>query len=132
LLAVGLVLAACWTGVMAESVVVERARTRVGLARVVLHMAPLMLSDQRLVGDYRLRIPLAPFMDDSGTVEIPLSDSLTALLIPGATLRGTATSREDGRVHDIDCTFQESGKVRIKVTSPERVLEFEAPFSVER
>ena len=120
------------TSASAESVVVERARTRVGLARVVLDMAPLILTEQRLVGDYRLRIPLAPFMDDSGTVEISLTDSLHNVLVPGATLRGTATSREDGTIHDVDCTFQESGRVRITVKNRDRVLEFEAPFTVER
>lgn len=112
------------------SVVVERARTRVGVARVVLNMAPLTLTDVGLVGDYALSVPLAPFMGDTGTVEIPLTRSLSETVAPGMTLRGTATSKEDGRIHDVACTFKKSSKVRIVVTTASRVLSFEAPYTL--
>jgi hypothetical protein len=128
-LTLGLVVAST-AGAANRSVVVERARTRIGIARVVLNMAPLTLTDAGLVGDYSLSIPLAPFMGDSGTVEIPLTESTNETFAPGNTLRGTATSREDGRVHDVACTFKKSSKVRIVVTTPERVLSFEAPYAL--
>jgi len=128
-LTLGLVVAST-VGAANRSVVVERARTRIGIARVVLNMAPLTFTGKGLVGDYTLSIPMAPFMGDSGTVEIPLTDSLNETFAPGQTLRGTATSREDGRVHDVACTFKKSSKVRIVVTTPQRVLSFEAPYSL--
>ncbi len=113
-----------------RSVVVEPARTRVGIAKVMLSMEPLVLTNDGLLGDYTLRVPLAPFMDDSGTVEIPLTAKLSEVIEPGATLLGTATSRENGRVHEIACTFKEAGRVRIVVTTKKRVLKFEAPYTL--
>lgn len=130
-LAVFLCLAVISTaGAATRSVVVERARTRIGVARVVLNMAPLTLTDKGLVGEYALSVPLAPFMGDTGTVEIPLTRSLTETVAPGMILRGTATSKENGQIHEVACTFKKSSKVRIVVTTPHRVLSFEAPYTL--
>jgi len=129
-----LALTLCWVvastvGAATRSLVIERARTRVGIARVILNIEPLILTDEGLVGAYAIRVPLAPFMDDFGTIEIPM-DSLHEALVPGNTVHGTASSREDGRIHDVACTFKESKKVRIVVTTPNRMLSFEAPYSL--
>ena len=115
---------------VARSVVVERARTRVGIARVVLTVAPLVLTDEVLVGDYSVRVPLAPYKGDSGTFKIPLIESFSETVMPGKTLHGFATSRKDSRIYEVACTFQESSKVRIEVTTRERVLSFEAPYTL--
>lgn len=113
-----------------RSVVVEPAKTRVGLARVLLDMEPLVLTDEGLLGAYSLRVPLAPFMDDSGTVEIPLTEKLSEIIEPGKTLLGTATSRKNGRIHEVACTFEKAGQVQIVVTTQKRVLKFEAPYTL--
>ena len=115
---------------VARSVVVERARTRVGIARVVLTVAPLTLIDEHLVGDYSIRVPLAPYKNDFGTFEIPLTESLSETLARGKTLHGKATSRKDGRIYDLDCIFKGSSKILIEVTTNARVLSFEAPYTV--
>jgi len=115
---------------VARSVVVERARTRVGIARVVLTVAPLVLTDEVLVGDYSVRVPLAPYKGDSGTFKIPLTESFSETVLPGKTLHGFATSRKDSRIYEVACTFQESSKVRIEVTTRQRVLSFEAPYTL--
>ena len=115
---------------VARSVVVERARTRVGIARVVLTVAPLTLIDEHLVGDYAIRVPLAPYKNDFGTFKIPLTESLSETLARGETLHGIATSEKDGRNYDLDCIFQGRSKIRIDVTTRARVLSFEAPYTV--
>ena len=113
-----------------RSVVVEPARTRVGIAKVMLSMEPLVLTNDGLLGDYTVRVPLAPFMDDAGTVEIPLTTKLSEVIEPGRTLLGTATSSKSGRVHGIACTFKKAGQVRIVVTTHKRVLKFDAPYTL--
>jgi hypothetical protein len=117
-------------GAAVRGLKVERAKTRIGIARVVLNIDHLTLTDQGLSGDYAIRIPLAPFMDDSGTIRIPVVDKLKDAVTPGNTLRGTASSNEDGRTHEVACTFTDNQKVRIVVTTPDRVLSFEAPYSL--
>lgn len=112
-----------------QSVVVETARTRVGIARVVLKVAPLVLTDEGLVGDYTVRVPLAPFKDDSGVITIPLTRSLRETVELGKTLLGTATSKKNGQIHKVACTFKKQSRVRIEVTTPKRVLKFEAPYT---
>lgn len=127
-LTLGLMVASI-AGATTRSLVVEPARTRIGIARVVLNIAPLTITDEGIVGNYAIRIPLAPFMNDSGKIEIPITD-LNETLVSGSTIHGTASSREDGRVHDVACTFKESKKVRIVITTPDRVLAFETPYTL--
>ena len=118
-------------GAATRSVVIERARTRVGIARVVLTVAPLTLTEEVLVGDYSVRVPLAPYKGDSGTFTILLTESLTETAIPGNIIHGTATSSKvSGRLYEVACVFQESSMIRIEVTTPERVLSFEAPYTL--
>ncbi len=116
-------------GATTRSLVVEPAYTRIGIARVVLNIDPLTFTEEGLVGKYAIRIPLAPFMNDSGKIEIPMTD-LNDTLVPGSTIHGIASSREDGRVHDVECTFKSARKVRIVITTPDRVLSFETPYTV--
>lgn len=116
-------------GATTRGMVVEPAHTRIGIARVVLSIDPLILTNEGLVGNYTIRIPLAPFMNDSGKIKIPMTD-LNDILIPGSTIHGTASSREDGRVHEVTCTFKSSKKLRIIVTTPDRVLFFETPYTL--
>ena len=123
-------LAVSTTAATVRGIKVERAKTRVGIARVVLNIDHLTLTEQGLKGDYAIRIPMAPFMDDFGTIRIPVTQKLQEAISPGNTLHGTASSREDGRTHEVACTFQDSKKLRIVVTTPDRVLSFEAPYSL--
>lgn len=117
-------------GAAIRGIKVERAKTRVGLATVVLNIDHLTLTEQGLRGEYAIRIPLAPFMDDFGTIRIPVTDQLQDAVAPGNKLHGTASSREDGRTHEVACTFTDNKKVRIVVTTADRVLSFEAPYSL--
>ena len=114
-----------------EGIKVERSKTRVGIARVVLNIDHLTLTAEGLKGDYAIRIPLAPFMDDFGTIQIPVTDRLQDAIVPGNTIHGTASSREDGRIHEVACTFTDSKNLRIVVTTPDRTLSFEAPYSLQ-
>ena len=117
-------------GAATQGIKVERCKTRIGIARVVLNIDHLTLTEEGLKGDYAIKIPLAPFMDDSGTIRIPVTDRLQDAVAPGKTLYGTASSQEDGRTHEVACTFTDGKKVRIVVTTPDRVLSFEAPYSL--
>ena len=109
---------------------VERSKTRIGIAKVVLNIDHLTLTEQGLKGRYAIRIPLAPFMDDFGTIRIPVTNQLRDAVSPGNTLHGTASSSEDGRTHKVACTFTDSKNLRIVITTPDRVLAFEAPYTL--
>ena len=69
-------------------------------------------------------------MDDHGRIQLEVGGSLQEAVLPGSILLGSASSVEDGRVHHVACTFLKGDMVNIVVTTPERVLDFEAPFNL--
>jgi hypothetical protein len=130
LFAVIALIAAGPAGALSSGLQVKQAKTRIGIAKVILQIDGLNLTGSDLVGDYRIRIPLAPFMDDRGSIRIEVDGSLQEAVLPGSILLGSASSEEDGRVHHVACTFLKGARVNIVVTTPSRVLDFEAPFNL--
>ena len=118
-------------GALSRGLLVQTAKTRIGIAKVILEIDELSLTENGLIGEYEIRIPLAPFMDDHGSILIDMEQPLVDAVNPGNTLTGSASSVEDGRVHDVACTFLAGERVSIVVTTTERVLSFEAPFSLQ-
>ncbi len=127
---IALIAAAGPAGALSRGLQVKPAKTRIGIAKVILQIDELSLTDDGLVGEYEIRIPLAPFMDDRGSIRLEVDGSLQEAVLPGSLLLGSASSMEDGRVHHVACTFLKGDRVNIVVTTPSRVLDFEAPFNL--
>ena len=117
-------------GALSNGLQVQPAKTRIGIAKVILKIDALNLAGDDLVGEYKIRIPLAPFMDDHGSIRFNLDRPLHEAVLPGSTILGTASSLEDGRVHPVECTFLQGERVNIAVTTNDRILRFQAPFSL--
>lgn len=117
-------------GALSNGLQVQPAKTRIGIAKVILQIDALSLAGTDLVGEYKIRIPLAPFMDDHGSIRFDLDRPLREAVLPGSTIHGAASSLENGRVHPVECTFLQGEKVNIVVTTADRVLTFQAPFSL--
>jgi len=117
-------------GFLSPGLSIQPARTRIGIAKVILQIDRLTVSNHSLDGDYFIRIPMAPFMDDRGSIHITLDQPLESAVTSGKTLTGSASSREDGRTHPVACTFLKNRKISIVVTTPSRVLSFQAPYEL--
>jgi len=129
----GLLLAALLafpTGLAADQhagVRVRPARTWVGIARVLLDVTDLSLTESALTGHYELRVPLAPYEDDRGAIRLDLVRPLPDVLASGGQLTGIVRS-DFGKTHDVECTLEPDGSARIVVTTDKRVLSFKTRF----
>ena len=114
-----------------EAVVMEPAKTRVGLARVNLHVLDLHLADgETIVGTYEIKIPLAPWMNDRGAIRLRTPGPIGGFMTAGATISGSGHSELDGRTHPIVCQFGSDGTVDIHVATDERDLYFQTRYRI--
>jgi hypothetical protein len=121
---------ACPTGLFADQhspIRVERAKTWVGIARVLLDVTDLSLTESALTGYYEIRVPLAPYEDDHGAIRLDLVRPLPDVLARGGQLTGIVRS-DFGKTHDVECTLEPDGRARIVVTTDKRVLSFKTRF----
>jgi hypothetical protein len=113
------------------AVLLEPAKTRVGLARVKLRVAELRLTDvETLSGTYEIKVPLAPWRNDRGEITLHAPESLERLTVEGGQMRGKGYSELDGRTHEIVCEFGREGAVRILVSTPDGELDFRTRFEL--
>jgi hypothetical protein len=116
-----------WSGGM----VMEPAKTRVGMAKIKLHVSDLhRTAEDTLEGIYELRIPLAPWMNDRGEIRLSAPGSLDQEMVDGGRLNGSGRSVLDGRTHPIVCRFGPGGTVEIEITTPERNLAFQTNYAL--
>jgi len=112
-------------------VLMEPARTRVGIARINLQVQDLRLeSAGTIVGTYELKIPLAPWRNDRGAISLRATESLEQLTVGGGTMSGSGHSELDGRTHPIVCEFEPGGFVGIQIATPERDLKFRTRYEL--
>ena len=107
---------------------VEPCKTRIGIARVHLMLSDLRLSGDRLLGDYRIKIPLAPVLNDRGTIEIGLDRPLSQIIASRGTVAGRGHSLLDGRTHPVVCEFGSAGDVKITIDTGDRILAFKTRY----
>ena len=107
---------------------IEPCKTRVGIARVHLELSDLRLAGGRLLGDYRIKIPLAPVLNDRGTIEIGLDRPLAQVIANRGTVLGWSHSVLDGRTHPVVCEFGSSHNVKITIDTGNRILSFNTRF----
>ena len=109
----------------------EPAKTRVGIARVKLEVRDLrMESSDTIVGNYEIKIPMAPWRNDKGAISLHAPEPLDRLTADGGTLSGSGLSDLDGRTHGIVCEFATDGFVEIHIDTPERDLAFRTRYEL--
>lgn len=113
---------------------------------MVLNVEEVEILGDRIRGRYELRIPLAPMMNDRGTLEIRLPEraadasgaaeaTLTALrraIVGRLPLTGRGDSVEDGRRHGIRCSMTPEGLIDIVVDTGDRILSFRTNYTLTR
>jgi hypothetical protein len=112
------------------SMLLEPARTRVGIASVRLEVSGLTLAEGALVGTYEISVPLLPMLDDRGTVRFDLVGSLDQALAKGSVLTGFGHSVLDNRKHRVDCIFGDEEAVQITVDTGDRILSFHSRWTM--
>jgi hypothetical protein len=111
---------------------IDAAKTRVGIAKVILWVSDLHVHADRIEGLYDLRVPLAPHLSDHGRLSFPLTADLDQVLAGGRALLGSGDSYEDGRSHRVDVRFTPPGTITIRVDTGDRVLDFVTGYSLTR
>ena len=132
LAALTVIAAVVWPAIAVSptSIRIDKAATRVGIAKVLLEMHDMQMAGNSMGGNYRIKIPLAPKLNDRGEVLLE-SDRLDQIMATGGIVEGIGRSRLDGRTHQIRCQFEPSGKVKIRVQTPKRVLSFKTAYHLE-
>lgn len=111
---------------------VDPSKTWVGIARVHLEVTDLRSSGSELTGRYRIRVPLAPSRNDSGTLELKLAQPLDHLQEAGGKAAGNAHSEVNGKTRSVDCRIRPGGLISIHVTTDDRTLKFKTKYRPSR
>lgn len=112
----------------ARDLSVDAAKTRVGVAKVILEVRDLRVLSGRIEGLYAIKIPMFPFKNDSGRLRIDLPGPIEDAIRGGVVLNGEGDSVEDGRRHPIRATLSQDGRLRILVDNGERTLDFSTVY----
>ena len=111
----------------AVAVRLDSSKTRVGLAQVHLDVTDLTLKGTELHGRYRIRVPLFPFKNDSGTIRLRAEDPIDLVNGIGSTLAGTAHS-DSGIARDVLCTLGSGNSIQIGITLDKRIVTFTTKY----
>jgi hypothetical protein len=111
-----------------DEIRIENSTTWVGIARVHLEVEGLRWVDESLNGTFRLRVPMSPKKNESGTIELASQNSLDDVRATGGTLVGSAYSDTTGKIHAVVCDVAPNGTVHIRVTTEKRILDFESRY----
>lgn len=107
---------------------VDPSKTWVGLARVHLEVTDLRSAGSELTGRYRIRVPLAPSKNDSGTIVLKLAQPLDHLQEAGGEAAGNAHSEINGKTRSVDCRIRPGGLISIRITTDDRTLRFKTKY----
>lgn len=109
---------------------IDPTSTRVMVASVHLELGDLEADGEELTGAFQIRVPMFPWKDDHGQVRMRLGAPLRDVVRRGGVLEGEATSDSSGHVRQIHCEVRSDGSLRISVTMPDRVLEFDSRYRI--
>ncbi|MDH3627244.1 MAG: hypothetical protein OEV00_03480 [Acidobacteriota bacterium] len=113
---------------LADTLSIDRCKTRIGLARVVLEVTGVKVLADRIEADYRIKIPLLPLLNDRGSLRIDLPGPLDEVIRDQVPLVGLGNSVEDGRQHRINAALRPGGQLEIQVDTGDRVLDFRTGY----
>jgi len=106
---------------------VDPSKTRIGFARVHLDVSDLTLKGTELQGRYRIRVPMFPFKNDTGTIRLRTDGPIDLEREITGKLMGTANS-DSGIARDILCTLGPDNSIDIGITLNTRVLTFKTKY----
>jgi hypothetical protein len=106
---------------------VDPSKTRVGFTRVHLDVSDLTLKGTELQGRYRIRVPLFPFKNDTGTIRLHTDGPIDLEREITGKLTGTANS-DSGIARDILCTLGPDNSIDIGITLNTRTLIFKTKY----
>lgn len=117
---------------------VEDTETRVGIAKVRLQISPLKVENDRVIGKYRLRVPLLSSKNDDGLIDLEFQQELSVIFQTGGILEGdgiSTTFKEDpprGIICEIfpDKASKMSGKIILTIQTTDRKLRFKSRYKI--
>ena len=125
---------------LADGVViqVEDTETRIGIAKVRLQISPLNIDNERVIGKYRIRVPLLSSKNDDGLIDLEFQQALPVTFHTGGMLEGDGTStvfKEDpprGITCEIlpDSASKMSGDIILIIETTDRTIRFKSRYSV--
>ena len=115
---------------------IEDTKSYIGIAAVKLSVGKLEPKNGKLVGSYRIRVPLMGSKNDHGRIVLPFDVSVQDLGEKGGTLRGKAYSEKNEKEapHTIVCEIHPLDRktLRLAITTPHRTIEFDSTYSLIR
>jgi propanediol utilization protein len=81
-----------------------------------------------LKGRYRIRVPLRPSKNDSGTIELHLVDPIDRLQQAGGQIAGSAHSEVNGKTRSVACKVRPGGRLNIRISGEEHTLTFKTKY----
>jgi len=111
----------------AFAVRVDPSKTRIGLAQVHLDVTELTLQGGELAGRYRIRVPLFPFKNDTGTIRLRSDGPFDPSRDVEGTLAGSAHS-DSGIERDVLCTLSPDRSIDIAITMNDRIVTFRTKY----
>ena len=111
-------------GPIGEILSIDRCKTRVGLARVVLEVTNVKVLADRIEAAYLVKIPMLPILNDRGLLRIDLPLPLDQIIRDRVPLSGQGNSTDGGIQHQIHAELLPDGKMEIRIENDHRVLDF--------
>jgi len=113
---------------------IEDSRSFVGIAPVYLSVSELIPKEGKLVGYYKIEVPLKKSKNDHGKIILPLkSSSVRELGDKGGVLKGEAYSQlEKGIINKIVCVIipEKDQTIKLAITTKDRTVNFKSRYTV--
>lgn len=113
---------------------IESSKCYVGIAQVKLSVGTLTQVNGKLVGDYRIEVPLKKSKNDSGRIELVIDQCFEKIGEEGGTLRGFAYSEKDGKVDEdpslVVCKIGplSDKAIELAITTSSRTINFDSSY----
>ena len=120
-------------GTLPFGIQIEESRSWVGLAMVKLKVSTLTAEDGKLVGTYKIQIPLSSKNNDFGEITLELPENFLSLDSEGGKLVGFATSSKEGEPPcRIVCDVfpGDDREIHLAITTSERTIKFKSNYEV--
>ena len=112
---------------------IENSNCYVGIAKVKLSVSTLKQGDGKLVGNYKIEVPLKKSKNDSGRIELVIDQSFEQIGEEGGTLRGLAFSdKNNKKPNQIICKIGPltDKDIELAITTSNRTLNFDSRYAL--
>lgn len=118
-------------GPAGEILSIERCKTRVGLASVILEVTNVRVLADRIEAAYQVKIPLLPILNDRGQLRIDLPLPLDEIIRNRVPLVGQGNSVDGNLQHRIYAALLPDGKMEIRIETGSRILDFRTFYRLQ-